>query len=234
MGCDIFWNAKEPDIQKQRQCSLFLHAFFETQKWDYDIYNNKTKGLFLRLDGQEEMPPHTLDLLGVSSYLYSKENMKVFPDTAERQLSFVFDNTPTLSNSQRNALITVERINDFNIPKYQSYKESFKPFSENKDIEFFGMYRTGGYDRVIDYAFNIIVLFYLVKSMFIPALNVGDDYSTWDSVNNWTNEKGYNKALLSPLEKWQAIEDITATCFKYKFQKQHITTELKSFWNVDI
>jgi hypothetical protein len=234
MGCDIFWNAQQPEIQKQRQCSLFLQAFFELQKLESDVYNQNTEGYFLNLDSSKELPSQRINFLGVTAYPYTREILKIINFPAQHQLSFVFDNTPNINSERINRLITIERISDFNCDKYLESKQKFTSISSLDGKLLYGLYKTGGYDRCVDGAFNTLVLFYLVKTLFLPLLSVSDDYLNWESVTRWADEKGYHRALLSSSERWAAIEAMTSYAFKNKFQEQHITQGLKSFWDVDV
>lgn len=58
MGCDLTWKAKQPDITKQKQASLFVHALLHVLNGkignlpyaDLEIYNGTYSGYFLDMD----------------------------------------------------------------------------------------------------------------------------------------------------------------------------------------
>ncbi|MHB8336983.1 MAG: hypothetical protein ACYDEE_06180 [Ignavibacteriaceae bacterium] len=232
MGCDIFWNAKEPDIQKQRQCSLFLHAFYEVQKWDCEVYSGEIIGAFY--DYRNRKVFNSLNLIGVTTYFNMKDMRGTVFDFAERQFSFVFNNTLDNTVVDQHSLITIDVFSSSEIEEFHWLKEELTANRPDSNLSNYGIFKTGGYDRAIENAFHFFVLFYLVKTLFIPSLSPCDDYDYWAAVNKWATKNGYDKALMSPSDRWDAIEEMINSNFKNKFYRHNITPGLKSFWDVDI
>ncbi len=47
MGCDYFWDAREPDVVKQRRAAMFIQSWAERKGLKYVTYNGEVKGYFL-------------------------------------------------------------------------------------------------------------------------------------------------------------------------------------------
>lgn len=50
MGCDIFWNGRQPDEATQDECARFLVCIAKERGWEYDSFDGSLPGPVLSAD----------------------------------------------------------------------------------------------------------------------------------------------------------------------------------------
>lgn len=173
MGCDIWWDAREPDVVKQRRAAMFIQSWAERRELRYVTYNGESEGYFLDLKNMQTVSRKTtLDLVGVSV-----EGLHEF--------SFVFNNSAHLKTARRHRLISLSMISNFE--GEHSYLERYFDVGGYNASEKYGVYKEGGYTRVLtDVADSALLLFYVLKRRYLTGLDVIDDYNIFDEI--WTQQ----------------------------------------------
>ncbi len=233
MGCDLNWIGKEPDIIKQKQCSMFLHIVFDKAKLDYTIYNEMISGIFLeKKHGSDVKIRTSLELLGITAH-YGKYSSLVDEEwIAERQISFVFNNS--LIADDFNRIITFEEIHNLSNAKYDGYRPHFQSLPEYKK-ERIGIFQNDSYLRILsNQVSSILTLYYLVNILFLPELKVYDDFLVYDGIHKQLGSDGFSEALRIPSKRWKAIEAITEKYMFISIQQSDVTEYYKNIWEVSL
>ena len=214
MGCDARWDAREPDTAKQDECAQFLAAFWKRCGWEYEIFSEPLEGYFASwYAARDGVLRQRLCLRGVTAYCHPKSFVDEM-DACRGQISFVFDNSPDLPAEERHRLITLERAEHLWQPKYREVVKRVPrevPLSPDTAV---GFYDVGGYERFgSGYWGRLCPLFLVVKELFIPSLDVGDDYNIFAETEKDIRDQGLASALHGP-EREQAIEALLSFAFE--------------------
>ena len=125
----------------------------------------------------------TLNLLGVSLFYetavqeLSDEESESTWNVARHQVSFVFNNTPTLPCSRANELVTIEFIKDIAWGRYALYQPAFDSIAAKPQTGACAILRPGSWHRLsIGQAASALELALALKQQCISALEAGDDY----------------------------------------------------------
>lgn len=173
MGCDIFWDAKTPDLTRQRVLTSFLISIWEELGWEYDVYDGRPVNGWLNNVGWRGGGTITRPrLLGVSGYIMEKYFLQrlIKDDVMEPtrgQISFVFNNSVGGGKEIENSLLTVA-------PTCMCAEQT-KRTAGNRDC-MIGIYKEGGYERSLNET-GLIFLLLLIKYAFLPELEADDDGS---------------------------------------------------------
>lgn len=185
MGCDFRWKATEIDILRQRKTGWFLESLFDadengqssvfTSSMKCETFNGFYTGYFLetfKLNATVEFK--SLHLVGATIYY----DMDICKGYAERQYSFVFNNSETFPPQ----LITFEKINDVSMPEYDWVRDQFSDIKTDDTNLILGLYRKGSYDRILANESWLAELLYSIKKQFLPNLSASDDYGYIESL----------------------------------------------------
>jgi hypothetical protein len=160
---------------------MFIQSWAERRRLKYAIYNGEVTGYFLDegmgiitdLNSPETVRRKTtLDLIGVAV-------------GGMHELSFVFNNSDHLKTARRHRLISLSMISNFE--GENSYLNRYFNVGEYRETEIYGVYKEGGYTRVLtDAAGDALLFFYVLKRRYLPGLSVSDDYNIFDEI--WSRQ----------------------------------------------
>lgn len=186
------------------------------------------------LTGEEKF-----DLVGFTAHFWGKTNAKEdaetnYPDSgiAEWQFSFVFNNSPTLADEQKNQLVTIEFMDDLSWRRWENILKHFKDTPKDTAKAKYGVYQKGAYVR--NCSLPLLLIFYIVKQLYIPKLKVSDDYREFQAFEERMEQNGVTAKLSDPRKRWKAIAEITDDFLEMKFDKDNIDPNIKTLWGVDL
>jgi hypothetical protein len=207
MGCDIFWDAREPDLYNQRKAAMWVEAFALHQGLTCRTYDKEVEGYFLDLNNLQPVEhPTKLGLFGATIPMAEEKKIRISSNLlGGYDVSFVFDNTPRRP-SQSHHLITFERVIDLAHPYYSSIAPYFKTDGGTKKV-MHACYRRGGYIRLpTDSADWLLTFLHVLKQECLSSLDVGDDYLIFEEIEkSKTALSRFKKKVIVPPEirkKW--------------------------------
>lgn len=81
---------------------------------------------------------------------------------------------------------------------------------------------------------NMCVILYLIKKLFVPNLQVSDDYQIWELVCDRLQKNDVDKMLETESNKWESISFLAKEIFGIDFYKSDLDEQLMDIWMVDI
>lgn len=179
MGFDYFWHAVEPDLKVQKRASWFLESWARANDCACAVYNERVDGYFLDLDATRYPPENGLvektsrHFVGVSLD-GDPDSVSWFPQMAEHQKSFVFDNTEGAGNE----LITLEPISSFDLPKYKIILSAFSNTPMKPQEDFYAVFRRRSSTRLGGTGFG--TLLHWLQEEWLPTLEwIGECEDEW-------------------------------------------------------
>lgn len=166
------------------------------ERYGVPIVELTNPSLLTKIFGKQELPDYdyppepplsahktTLDLVGVTLFYetavqkMSDEEGERSREVAQRQWSFVFNNTPSLPGSRAHELVTIEFVKEMSWACYDLYRPAFASLAAGSQADTRAILRPGSWDRrSIDGAIVALGLALALKRQCIPALEAGDDY----------------------------------------------------------
>jgi hypothetical protein len=229
MGNDIFWKGRQPDINKQKQCSLVLHTFFKETNFYHKTYNEKIEIPVVDLNKDNGKKIHEcIEILGVTSWHIPSDDDR-WHGIANSQFSFVFNNSPYLKDSEKGQLITYEQIDDIESERYDKLSNivNIKHLKTNK----IGAFSIHNNIRVsASKAFTFIKVLFLVKTLFVPDLDASDDYLEWKTIVERAEADGFNERIRKSKTLFEALEFSMRVLFQKDIDEKFFPAELVDYW----
>lgn len=229
MGNDIFWKGRQPDIDKQKQCSLVLNAFFKEMKFYHKTFNEKIEIPVVDLNRDRGRKIHeSIEILGVTSWHIPSLDDK-WHAISDFQFSFVFNNSSYLEEFEKGQLITYEQIDDIE-------SERFDKLSKIVNIKHLNPSKIGAYSNLnhirvpASEAFTFMKVLYLVKVLFIPDLDASDDYLVWKKICEYSEGNGFNERISKSKTLFEALEFSMRILFGKHIDEKFFPHELVDYW----
>jgi hypothetical protein len=209
MGCDFHWEATEIDVYRQRKTGWYIESLFDAgENGQSSIFNSSVKletfngfytGYFLDTYKQKNtVELKSMHMIGATIYY----DMDICKGYAERQYSFVFNNSETFPPR----LITFEKINDISMHEYDWVRDQFSDIKTDDPNLILGLYRKGSYDRLLANEGWLAELLYSIKKQFLPNLSASDDYGYIESLTkkNPAVSSNFSESICQPglAKKW--------------------------------
>lgn len=172
MGSDVYWDAEEPDVQRQKRAGWFIESFARENSLEYVAYNGPVTGYFLPFDALPHVYARkmTRHLIGVSIYAASCLKSDPSYNVAACQCSFVFDDT----DQDSHPLITLEPITDFGWEKYSVIRPFFEQTPMDPATGLHGVYKEGASCRFLGPG-GFLGFIFSLKFHLLPSLVIADD-----------------------------------------------------------
>lgn len=180
MGCDFYWDAREPDVVRQRGASMFIQSWALRRGLRCVAYNGAVEGYFL------DRGKDWMDLKNFQT-VTRKTQLELIGVEIEglHEFSFVFNNSPHPKPARRHRLITLTKFSDFG--DEHAYLRRFFDVGELDPSETYGFYKDGGYTRMIGGGIDGLATFlYMLRRRYLPGLVVDDDYNVFDGM--WAHQ----------------------------------------------
>lgn len=231
MGNDIFWKGRQPDIKKQRECSFVLHNYFKEIDFFHKPYNEIILFPIISLDKQNHGKRYeNINLCGVTSWNIPEE-ADSFSGIADRQFSFVFNNSAYLPELEKGRIITYESINNIKSARFQKLKEVLK--TEMNDVTKIGAYSEFNHIRVLTSEDNFFIkVLFLVNTLFLTNMEVYDDYLVWQNINKWADESGFSTEIINRRNLYDKIQFSLYALFNHKIDESFVSKDLLDYWEL--
>lgn len=232
MASDIFWKGRQPDNNVQRKCSYVLQKFFMDIDFFHKAYNKTLFYPIISLNNSDFSKRHKkITLCGITSWHIPSDDDN-FSGIADRQFSFVFNNSDYLPESEIGELITYEEIANTKSERFQKIKEVItEDFNNNTPL---GAYSGLNHIRVLtkEVDFFIKVLF-LTKSLFVESIEVSDDYLLWEKINTWAEKTNFFVELNNCNNFFDKTQFCLHTLFNFKIDESFLSNDLLEFWEIE-
>lgn len=223
MAYDIFWDAIEPDLNRQKLCCALAHAFFTRWREKCGVHDGHNNAALVdyKMPGYPERLGD-VPLYGVTVHHYKDdfpgweddEEDAILSAIGEWQYSFVFLNGRDWGEENAFALVSVEQVRNFRSVRYGWLKPHFEKVGSSGDA-WLGVFNRGGYIRSPAEP-RLFDLFYLIQRVAGIDLKVVSDEGLYRDYARRMDLIGYGDRLEEGNLDSPAISEILELSYNEK------------------